>query len=255
MIPLRDQEYLRERFARELTGAVRIDLFTQRRLPIFIPGREECAFCEETQQLLKELSALSEKIRLTVHEFSQAAQEAARLGVDRVPGIVLRGALNRPIRFFGLPGGHEFPAFVEDIIDVSRGKVDLATETVRQLRRLKSDVSLEVFVTPTCPSCPATARLAHKLALESPRVRADVIEVMEFPRLVEQYNISAVPVTIIGGQLALLGAMSEQTLMAQIMQFAQRKALQPAAGALGPTSPVQRQQPQERRESGIILPG
>ncbi|MDI6857337.1 MAG: thioredoxin family protein [Dehalococcoidia bacterium] len=255
MIPLRDQEYLRERFARELTGAVRIDLFTQRRLPIFIPGREECAFCEETQQLLKELSALSDKIRLTVHEFSEAAQEAARLGVDRVPGIVLRGALNRPIRFFGLPGGHEFPAFVEGVIDVSRGKVDLATETARQLKRLKSDVSLEAFVTPTCPSCPAMARLAHKLALESPRVRADVIEIMEFPRLIERHNISAVPVTVIGGRVALVGAMSEQTLMAQIMQFAQRKALQPAAGALGPTSPVEQQRPQERRESGIILPG
>ena len=41
MIPLRDQEYLRARFARDMVGAVRIDYFTQRKLPIFIPGREE----------------------------------------------------------------------------------------------------------------------------------------------------------------------------------------------------------------------
>ena len=86
MIPLRDQEYLRTRFARELTGGVRIDYFTQRRLPIFIPGREECAYCEETQTLLKEIAALSDKITLNIHEFAESTKEAARLGVDKVPG-------------------------------------------------------------------------------------------------------------------------------------------------------------------------
>lgn len=253
MIPLRDQKYLRERFARELTGGVRIDFFTQRRLPIHIPGREECPYCEETQQLLKELAALSDKIRLTVREFAESTQEAARLGVDRVPGIVVRGALNRPIRFFGIPGGQQFPAFVEDIVEASRGKVELATETSRQLRRLKSDITLEVFVTLACPACPAMARLAHKMALESPRVSANVVEVLEFPRLIERYRLTAVPVTVIGGRVALLGAMSEQTLMAHMLQFAQGKTIQPAAGALGPTSPLE-PRPQERRESGLILP-
>ncbi len=152
MIPLRDQEYLRARFAREMVGAVRIDHFTQRKLPIYIPGREECAFCEEIQQTLKELAALSEKIKLNVYEFSQSTAEAARLKVDKVPGTVIRGPLNRPIRFYGFPAGQEFPAFVEDIIDASRGKVELAPETVRQLRKLRREIAVQVFVTPTCPA-------------------------------------------------------------------------------------------------------
>jgi glutaredoxin-like protein len=253
LIPLRDQEYLRERFARELTGTVRIDFFTQRRLPIHIPGREDCVYCEETQQLLRELAGLSDKIRLTVHELSESVQEAARLGVDKVPGILVRGALNRPLRFFGIPGGQEFPVFIEDIVDASRGKVELGTETARQLRRLRSDVSLEVFVTPTCPTCPAMARLAHKMALESPRLSAAVVEILEFPRLAERHKVNAVPVTVIGGRVALVGAMNEHTLMAQILQFAQGKAVQPAAGVMGPTSPLEQRQ-QERRESGLILP-
>ncbi len=55
MIPLRDQEILRERFQRELTSRVRIDYFTQRRSPLYVAGREACAYCEETRTLLEEM--------------------------------------------------------------------------------------------------------------------------------------------------------------------------------------------------------
>jgi len=253
VIPLRDQEYLRARFAREMVGAVRIDHFTQRNLPIYIPGREECPFCEEIQQTLKELAALSEKIKLNVYEFSQSAAEAARLKIDKVPGTVIRGPLNRPIRFYGFPAGQEFPAFVEDIIDASRGKVELAPETVRQLRKLRREIAIQVFVTPTCSHCPGVARLAHQMALESPHISADVVEISEFPRLAERYRVQAVPVIVIDERVVLVGAIDEPTLLAQIVQFARGKTLQPAAGAVGASTPLE-QRPPERREGGLILP-
>ena len=258
MIPLKDQEYLRVRFARELSGAVRIDYFTQRRLPIFIPGREDCAYCEDTQTLLKEIASLSEKITLNVHEFSEAANEAARLGVDKVPGTVIRGALNRPIRFFGFPIGHVLAAFVEEIVDASRGKVDLSADTTRQLRKLQQTVHLQVLVTPDCSNCPPMALLAYRLGLASAKINADVIEISEFPRLIERYDIRAVPTIVIDGQAALVGATDEATLMARIVRVVQGKALPP--GPVGPATPLEqpRQEGQPRQaartESGLFLP-
>jgi glutaredoxin-like protein len=253
VIPLRDQEYLRDRFSRELTGGVRIDYFTQRRLPIFIPGREECPYCEDVQTLLKELSALSEKISLNVHEFSESLEEAGRLQVDKVPGTVVRGALNRPLRFFGVPGGQQFPAFIEAMIDASRGKVDLATETARQLRKLQNTVALQVFVTPTCPHCPEISRLAQKMALESPRLSAAVVEISEFPRLAERHRLQAVPTVIIEERVALVGAMSETELVDWIVQCARGKALVGPPAPLGASSPLE-QAAEARRESGLVLP-
>ncbi len=149
MIPLRDQAVLRERFAESLTGRVRIDYFTQRKSLLYVPGRQDCAHCEETKTLLEELASLSERIALTIHELSDSPQEAAALGVDRVPGIVIRGQANRPLRFFGIPSGSEFPGFIESLVDASRGSVELKPETVKQLRKVKSDVHVQVFVTPT----------------------------------------------------------------------------------------------------------
>jgi glutaredoxin-like protein len=253
VIPLRDQEYLRARFARELVGAVKIDHFTQRKLPIFVPGREECPFCEEIQQTLKELAALTPKIKLNLYEFSESTAEAAHLKVDKVPGTVIRGPVNRPIRFYGFPAGDEFPAFIDDIVDASRDKGELATETVRQLRKLKKDIAIQVFVTPTCPHCPDVARLAHKMALESTRISADVVEIGEFPRLAERYRVEVVPVVVINEQAVIVGAIDESTLIAHIVQVAQGKTIQPVASPEGAVSPIEQRAP-ERRSSGLILP-
>jgi len=149
MIPLRDQEYIKQKLAQEMTGPVRIDYFTQRASVLYVPGREECVHCEDVRQLLEEMAALSDKINLTTHEFTESREAAAKLGVDRLPGIVIRGPANRALKFYGIPSGHEFPGFIESIVDASRGKVDLAQETIRRLKKLKQDMSIQVLVTPT----------------------------------------------------------------------------------------------------------
>ena len=41
MIPLREQEYIRQRFEQEMEGRVKIDYFTQKASSLIIPGREE----------------------------------------------------------------------------------------------------------------------------------------------------------------------------------------------------------------------
>jgi alkyl hydroperoxide reductase subunit AhpF len=116
---------------------------------LYVPGREECVYCEDVRQMLEELAALSDKIKLTIHEFVEAREAAAKLGVDKIPGIVIRGPANRAVKFYGIPSGHEFPGLVESIVDASRGKVDLAQETVKRLKKLKEDVAIQVLVTPT----------------------------------------------------------------------------------------------------------
>ena len=149
MIPLREQEFIKQKFAQELVGPVRIDYFTQRASALYVPGREECTYCKDVLQLLEEVAALSDKVRLTVHEFTDDREAASRLKVDRIPGIVIRGPANRAIKFYGMPSGHEFPGLIEGIVDASRGKVDLAPETARRLKKLKEDIVIQVLITPT----------------------------------------------------------------------------------------------------------
>jgi alkyl hydroperoxide reductase subunit AhpF len=149
LITDRDRETIRRLFEEQLTGDVRITMFTETPSPIIIPGREQCETCEETQALLGEVASLSDKVDLTVHEISLAQDEAAEWGIDRVPAFVVTGAGKGHVRFFGIPSGYEFTAFIQDMIDVSRGETDLSEETREFLHSLDQDVTIKVFTTPT----------------------------------------------------------------------------------------------------------
>jgi glutaredoxin-like protein len=265
LIPLKDQELIRQKFAAELLGPVKIDYFTERELSLEVPGRRPCAYCKPVRELLQELAALSELISLRVLIFDEAAEERTKLGVERIPGIVLRGAQQAGgptglFIYYGMPGGTEFPAFLESIVDISRGEVLLSQESVKELKKLREDVLVRVFVTPTCGYCPQMVRAVYQLSLANPKVRAEVIEVNEFPELADRYQVKAVPLTVIGDKVAIPGAMNPDTLVEQVVRAGGSEA-SPPQEAPGPMSavtpeeaPSARIQRGEQRPSGLIIP-
>lgn len=239
-----------------MDGRVKIDYFTQRALKLLVPGREECVNCEDTGKILEELAGLSDKITLTVRELKDAPDEAAKLKVDKVPGTVVRGPVNRPLRFFGAPAGNEFPNFVETVVTASKQSVDLAPEAGKRLKRLKDKVSIAVYVTPTCPYCPQVVRSAFRLALASAHVEASAVEISEFPRLGQQLGIRAVPLIVLNDETSIAGALDEDALVDAVLKVAEGRIAQPgAAGSVSaielPAAPTAAPQ---ATPSGLILP-
>ncbi len=62
------------------------------------------------------------------------------------------------------------------------------------------------------------ARLAHKMALESPMIKADVIEATEFHDLSLKHNIHSVPTVIINDKVRFEGAVSEKMFLEKIIE-------------------------------------
>jgi glutaredoxin-like protein len=252
MIPLRDQEFLREKFAHELTRPVKIHYFTQKETAILVPGRQPCPYCKPTRQMLEEVAALSDFISLRHHMFDEDREAVFQYGVDKIPAIVLRfgdAARSRPsgptragpgrwLKYYGFPGGHEFVTLVETITDISRGTTLLSEKTRRRLRKLKKDVQIQVFVTPACPYSPQMARLAYHMALESPQVTAEVIEASEFPELSQRHQVRAVPTTIVDGSINFPGVVPDNVLMDIIERVIRPSPLTDAVPESGPTSPA-----------------
>lgn len=149
MISETDRAYIRTFFAEKMTGEVAIDLYTQTRSALTIPGREECQYCDETQRLLEEVAALSERVKLNIHDARVDPDALARGGVDRVPALVFSGAVRGTMRFFGIPAGNEFRNLIDGLVEASTGESNLAPQTREALAALDQDVHIQVFVTPT----------------------------------------------------------------------------------------------------------
>jgi glutaredoxin-like protein len=195
--------------------------------PLILPGKEatdaDSDLCPETRQLLEELSELSDKIKLTTYDLEKEPSKAAELQLDKVPAIIVMADEDVGIRFFGIPSGYEFTSLLEAIVDVSRGSTDLSEDTRQALKNLKNEVNIQVFVTPSCPYCPAAVRLGHKMALGSPLVRAAMVEASEFPELAQKYQVFGVPKSIFNESLVLEGAVPEEIFLEKVLQAGGQK--------------------------------
>ena len=131
---------------------------------------------------------------------------------------MILGAKDYGIRFYGIPSGYEFNSLIEDITAVSREHHGLSEETVAKLDSLSEPVHIQVFVTPTCPYCPAAVQIAHAMAMASDLIRADMIESVEFPQLSESYGVLGVPRTVINEATTFEGSAPEDLVVAKIME-------------------------------------
>lgn len=125
-----------------------------------------------------------------------------------------------------MPTGYDFPVMVEDIIDVSRDATFLPDSIKKRLSEIKKPVHIQIFVSLTCPFCPRAARMAHQLAIESELIRSDVIEMIEFPYLVQKYSVMSVPHIVINENTSFVGAQPIEVFIEQI-NMALRQSLNP----------------------------
>jgi glutaredoxin-like protein len=188
-------------------------------------SKENCDHCNETQELLEEVTALHDKIELSVYDVNENLDIANRYNVTNAPGIVIAakddsGIKNLGIQFSGIPSGHEFSTLINDILIVSKRDSGLDAKTREFLKHLDKPLHLQVFVTPTCPYCPRAVLLAHQMAMENPAmIRAEGVEAAEFPEMANRFYVRGVPQTVINaGSGMVVGAVPEQHLLAEIQK-------------------------------------
>jgi glutaredoxin-like protein len=200
LIPDDKKEQFRNELKEKMEDAVKIVMFTQ---------EVECRFCADTRQLIQEFAALNEKVTVEIHDFVADAIKAKEYGVAKIPALAVIGKRDYGVRIYGIPYGYELQTLKEAVINVSRGKTDLSDKTKAILADVKSPVHIQVFVTLTCPHCAAAAAVAHKLAVESSMISADVIDSNEFPTLAQKYAVIGVPKVVINEKVDFMGAFSE----------------------------------------------
>jgi alkyl hydroperoxide reductase subunit AhpF len=121
---------------------------------LFFGSKDGCVACEDTLQLVREVTDLDDRLSLSVYDVEADREVAQRYKVDKTPGLVIAGRdsdrlTDYGIRFAGIPAGHEFSSLVHDLLLVSNRDSGLSDPTRAFLRGISKPVLLQVFVTPT----------------------------------------------------------------------------------------------------------
>ena len=125
---------------KQIDNNVTILMFTQ---------ETECQHCEMTRKMLEEVSGLSDRISLEVHDFVAEADLAKKYGVDKIPATVLLGDKDYGIRFYGVPAGYEFNVLIQDIRDVGKRNPGLSEAVMAELAKIDEPIHLQVIISPT----------------------------------------------------------------------------------------------------------
>ena len=210
-MPVRMDERTRQQLTElfdQMEGDVTLHVFTS----------EECAYCEEAEQIADILDGLSDKLRVEKWRHEESPAKAEELGVDKYPAMVIQGRKPARCRYYGLPVGYEFSVLVDTILDAAGGEPSVSEETLKIISGVSQPVHIQVFVSPTCPYSPISARTAFKFALLNRNISSDVIEATEFPELVQKYQIRAVPKIIINEVVQFEGAGPEEDFAKKVLE-------------------------------------
>jgi alkyl hydroperoxide reductase subunit AhpF len=119
------------------------------KLTVFSQSLINADLCAQTEQLMREVAELSDLASVEILNLAIDRERAEAYGVDRVPAIVVEGARDYGIRFFGIPSGYEFSNLIDSMIVTSTREPALSEETRAALGGLTAPVHIQVFSTPT----------------------------------------------------------------------------------------------------------
>jgi len=157
---------------------------------------DDCQYCEETLDLYEDVEGESDNIVIETHDMSDPlAEELGATKYDGAPVTVITRDGVTGVRYFGIPSGQEFSAFLQGLIAVAQGPdaTELPDDVREKVQNIDQPVNIKVFVTPTCPHCPRAVQVAHQMAIENDEITADGIESQEFMELSQEYGVRGVP--------------------------------------------------------------
>lgn len=199
----------------KLKNKVILKLFTDFKTQEDGTKKRMCMACEGTHDLLKTLSDLSDG-KLDHEELSteENRKEAERYNVNRIPAILFVDEDGKEIiRYSANPSGSEFVPFLNSIQYFS-GVRPFYTDQIKTHLKKIAKSNMKIFITPTCPYCPATVPVVTLFAIVSKgKITAEVIDVNLNPDIAREYKVQGVPHTIVNEKEHIYGMFSPQDLL------------------------------------------
>lgn len=158
----------------------------------------------ELEQFAEELAGMTAKLRV---EKKDGPEGAPCIRVCRENGG------ETGIAFHGVPGGHEFNAFVIGLYNASGPGQALDPGLLTRIHALREPALITMLVSLACTLCPDLVTAAQRIAVESPLVSAEAYDINHFGELKDRYRVMSVPCMVINGGAVSFGKKSVDQIL------------------------------------------
>lgn len=150
---------------------------------------------DELLAFVKELGGVHDNVAVS-SEYTQTEH----------PYIDIRvGGQSPGIRYYSIPGGHEFNSFVVALYNAAGPGQQVDEGLLARIQALKQPHKLQVMTTLSCTNCPDVVMGTQKLAALCEGVQAEMYDIAKFPQMKEKYKVMAVPCLVIDGEQVYFG--------------------------------------------------
>jgi len=164
---------------------------------------------KELKTMLLEMDNISKNIEIIIEE--KQKQE----NVNNTCYITLGERLqdgtikNVGYKFYGIPGGHEFTAFVVTMYKVFGEKVELNDELISRITNLKGRINVDIVISLTCTKCPDLvmefAKVLKEVTNNNIDISLNIYDIAFAEEKREKYSILSVPCIIINDDIVDFG--------------------------------------------------
>lgn len=216
-----------------IEGPLKLEYFHQSPRRVVVPGRPNKPSCEVAKELYEEIAALSDHISLTIYEHEDSPEQVERRDIVDVPCVLIRGELNRPLRFYGAPNGHLLVAMIRAMVLSTARQAKPSVQMKRALGKLRRPTRLRLLGSAMDPSSGQAALAACAATLLSPKLQTDVFAIEEFSEIGARSGVDALPALFIDDRLFAAGLVEPMTLVEFIGLWQAR----PEQAQLNPPTP------------------
>ncbi len=243
-----ERAQIRQQFA-AIEGPLKLEYYHQSPRRVMVPGRADRPSCQLAEELYEEIAELSDQISLTVYEYEESEAQAKRRDIVDVPCVLIRGELNRPLRFYGAPNGHLLVAMIRAMVLASTRQAKPSVQMKRRLSKLRRPTRLRLLGSALDPNAGQAALAACAAALLSPKLQTDVFAIEEFAEIGARSGVTALPALFVDDRLAAAGLVEPLALVEYIglwqanPEKAQLNPPQPQPGTAAGWRPPQPERP------------
>lgn len=176
------------------------------------------AKAKELAAFVEEIGGMSDYIQVDIRKNDDAFAKA--IHADKQPGVSFLNDKGEytGVKFHGIPGGHELNSFVLSIYNLAGKGQALPDGLTDKLKQVNKGCNIKVCVALSCHFCPDVVVAAQRLAMLSPHIEAEMLDVALFPELKKQYKLMSVPAMVFNDETVHFGAKTIEEILDYVLE-------------------------------------